>query len=309
MKTGLFLRGIAAICLSVCLHPWAGAQDNESVRSKLPPPDHAEVAYGPFPLNRMDVWLAKSSSPTPVMMYFHGGGFVAGSKENLPASLLAAVLKAGISVVAANYRLAPAAVFPAHYLDCARAIQFTRQSAKDWNIDPSRVVLNGSSAGAGTSLWIAFHPDLADPKSSDPVARQSTHVTCVMISGGQPTYDPREVLKISGPAAAAHPVFRNLYGLKADELNTEKAYRLFEAAAAVTYLTPQAPPVFAYYFESRKPVPPGSRAGSGIHHPNMGYYLKQKMDAVHVECIVRVKEDGGSVLNDEMAFLKLHLGL
>lgn len=295
---------------------WAGlfagaplrAQDSETVRSKLPPPDHANVAYGPHARNVMDVWMAKSAGQTPLLVYFHGGGFATGSKENLPASQLVAALRAGISVAAANYRLSPEVVFPAHYLDCARAIQFARHSAKAWNLDPRRVALTGSSAGGGASLWIAFHDDLVDPKSADPVARESTRVTCVAVSGAQPTYDQRVIRRIIGESAARHRVFTTMYGLKPEDLETEKAFRLFEQAAAVTYLTADDPPVFAYYFEPRAPLAPGGKAGEGIHHPNLGIFLKEKMDALKIECVLRHKDEGNT-LPAQIAFLQKHLGL
>ncbi len=285
------------------------AQDAETGRSKLPPPDHANVAYGPHARNVMDVWLAKSDRPTPLLVYFHGGGFVAGSKENLPAALLAACLRAGISVAAANYRLSPEVIFPTHYLDGARAIQFARHSAKSWNLDPQRVALTGSSAGGGMSLWLAFHDDLADAKSADEVARESTRVRCVVAVAAQPTYDPRDVRKIAGESAARHPVFAMGTGLAPEALDSEKAHRLFEAASAVTYLTADDPPVFAYYSDPRTPVPPGSKAGAGIHHPNFGVFLKEKMDALKIECVLRHKDDGGNVTAAEVAFLRAHFDL
>ncbi len=48
--------------------------------------------------------------------------------------------------------------------------------ADDWNVDKTRVAAYGGSAGAGTSLWLAFHDDLADPKSADPVLRESSRL-------------------------------------------------------------------------------------------------------------------------------------
>ncbi|MCR6630392.1 MAG: alpha/beta hydrolase [Magnetospirillum sp.] len=120
----------AVVCMLAMIGPLMRSQDAESGRSKLPAPTHAEVAYGAHARNVLDVWLADSTAPTPVLVYFHGGGFVTGSKGNLPASVLAAAKREGISVVAANYRLAPEVAFPAHYLDCARVIQFVRHHAR-----------------------------------------------------------------------------------------------------------------------------------------------------------------------------------
>lgn len=303
-------RPVAAfVVLTFGLFALSRAQDSESRHSKLPPASHANVAYGPHALNVMDVWLAQADQPTPLLVYFHGGGFMAGSKENLPAALLTATLRAGISVASANYRLAPKVVFPTHYLDCARAIQFARFSARAWHIDPRRVALTGSSAGGATSLWIAFHDDLAEPKSADPVARESTRVTCVVAVAAQPTYDPRVIRRLVGESAAQHRVFTGMYGLKPDELETNKAHRLFAEAAAITYLTADDPPVFAYYAEPRAPLPTGGKPGEGIHHPNLGVFLKEKMDALKIECLLRHKDDGGNVTANEVAFLARHFGL
>jgi acetyl esterase/lipase len=282
------------------------AQDAETGKSKLPPPDHADVAYGPHARNVMDVWLAKSDQPTPVLIYFHGGGFVGGSKANLPASLLTAALKAGISVIAANYRFSPEVSFPSHYLDCARAIQFARHSAGAWHLDPARVALTGSSAGGGTSLWIAFHDDLADRARVDPVARESTRVSCVVVSGAQPSYDPRVIRQLVGESAARHHVLTSFYGIKADEIDSARAHALYEKASAITYLTADDPAVFAYYSEARTPVAANAKDGAGIHHPNLGLYLKEKMDALGLECVFRHRDQGGGVVAEEIAFLKKH---
>src|SRR5262249_35256618 len=147
------------------------------------PPDRANVSYGPHERNVMDVWNAKSDEPTPLLVFIHGGGFQGGSKEALQPYLLNGCLASGISVVAINYRLSPEVKFPAHYMDCARAIQFARSKAKEWHLDPKRIASSGGSAGAGTSLWIGFHDDMADPNNSDPVLRESTRLSCMVVLG------------------------------------------------------------------------------------------------------------------------------
>ena len=47
----------------------------------------------------------------------------------------------------------------------ARAIQFLRTKAKEWNFNPARIAVIGGSAGAASSLWLAYHDDMADPKA------------------------------------------------------------------------------------------------------------------------------------------------
>ena len=85
----------------------------------------------------------------------------------------------------------PPVEWPLH--DAARALQFVRSKAAEWNIDKQRIGASGGSAGACSSLWLAFHPDMADPKSSDPVARESTRLWCAAVTGAQTTLDPQQM--------------------------------------------------------------------------------------------------------------------
>ena len=94
--------------------------------------------------------------------------------------LLKECLDSGISVVGHHLSLLHPGHRPGPFHDSARAIQFIRSKAKDWNIDPKRIAATGGSAGAGISLWLGFHDDMADPKSDDPVLRQSTRLTCMV---------------------------------------------------------------------------------------------------------------------------------
>ena len=84
----------------------------------------------------MDVWLAKSDTPTPVLVSIHGGGFGKGDKSVSP-ELLRRCLDSGVSVAAITYRFSNQAIAPAQFHDSARAIQFLRHKAKEWNLDPN----------------------------------------------------------------------------------------------------------------------------------------------------------------------------
>ncbi|MBX3440527.1 MAG: alpha/beta hydrolase, partial [Planctomycetaceae bacterium] len=176
--------GILAVLL---LAPsWLTAQDNSEADRRIPP-TYADVKYGPHDRNVMDVWLAPSDRPTPVLVAIHGGGFRVGNKS-VNAGLLRECLAAGISVAAITYRLTDEVIAPAQHFDGARAVQFIRHNATDWNIDPTRIAATGGSAGAGISLWLGFHDDLADPDNADPVLRESTRLTCMAVTDGQSSY-------------------------------------------------------------------------------------------------------------------------
>jgi acetyl esterase/lipase len=139
--------------------------------------------------------------PTPVAFVIHGGGWQGGDKERVDRFVdVAALLKAGISVAAINYRFIKMAeaegIQPpvkAPLDDAARALQFVRSKAAEWNIDKTRIGAAGGSAGACSSLWIAFHDDLADPKSDDPVARESSRLQCAAVTAAQTTLDPQQM--------------------------------------------------------------------------------------------------------------------
>lgn len=283
----------------------AAAQPKGRKSGEKPTPDLA-ARYGPHERNVLDLWKAKSDKPTPLVVYIHGGGFRAGSKETLSPALLDGLLAKGISVMAINYRLSPDVSFPDHYMDCARAVQFARSKAKEWNLDPSRVGSTGGSAGAGTSLWIGFHDEMADAKNADPVLRESTRLKCMAVHGAQSSYDPRVIKEWVGEAAAKHPALQGFFGLKDDELETPRAHKLYESASAINYLTKDDPPVYAFYGEVGE-IPADAKPGHGIHHINFGLRLKEKMDALQIECTIRSRQDRGDPNQEMVAFFAKHL--
>lgn len=165
----------------------------------VPAPTLSGVRYGDHERNILDFWKAESETPTPLVFVIHGGGWTTGSKERLDRFVDAgALLNNGISVVAINYRLMKHAqdVEPpvkAPLEDAARALQYVRSKATEWNIDKNRIAAAGGSAGACSSLWLAYHDDLADPQSPDPVARESTRFCCVSLLYPQTTLDPAQM--------------------------------------------------------------------------------------------------------------------
>ncbi len=142
----------------------AKKQDQSAVDAVKP--TQANVKYGPAERNVLDFYQAKSEQPTPLAIYIHGGGFVGGNKNVAPAQIKM-FHNAGISLAAIHYRFVDGkeVIFPAPQHDGARAVQFLRSKAKEWNIDPKRVACYGGSAGAGISMWLGLHEDLADPKT------------------------------------------------------------------------------------------------------------------------------------------------
>lgn len=310
---------LATFLLTIVAHMPALAQQGSRTRGgvsreKTPPPgyavapDVADIRYGAHERNVLDFWKAKSDDPTPVVVYIHGGGFRGGDKRTLSAGLLRSCLASGISVAAIHYRLSDTAPFPAPMHDSVRAIQFIRSKAAEWNVDPKRIACTGGSAGAGISLWIGFHDDMAKPGSRDPVERQSSRITCMFVQGAQCTYDPRVIKEVVGGRAHEHSALPPFFGLGPGEADTPKAHKIYEESAPINYLTKDDPPVLAVYGDDS---PDDKSPGKGIHNVRFGTYLKEKMDKLGIECTVigpGVGEDQRRMAGGT-DFFKKHFGM
>jgi acetyl esterase/lipase len=189
---------LLTLLLAASLHAQTPAPAPKPAPSPKRAPTVANVPYGAHERQVLDFYKADSPKPTPLLFFIHGGGWVAGDKSGVGE--LQACLNAGISVVSINYRYSwqaqlagvmPPVQWPLE--DAARALQFVRSRALEWNIDKQRIGASGGSAGACSSLYLAFHDDMADPKSSDPIARESTRLWCAAVSGAQTSLDPKQL--------------------------------------------------------------------------------------------------------------------
>jgi hypothetical protein len=189
----------APLLLALALSTSGLAATTDPAPKAKPTPTLADVPYGTHERQVLDFYKASSDAPTPVLLFIHGGGWVNGDKAN-PGSVREC-LAAGISVVSINYRYStqahiagvmPPVKWPLE--DAARALQFVRSKAAEWNLRKDRIGASGGSAGACSSLYLAFHDDLADPKSPDPVARESTRLRCAAVIGAQTSLDPKQLI-------------------------------------------------------------------------------------------------------------------
>jgi len=279
--------------------------------SKESLPTFNDVSYGPDKRNVFDFWQAKSDKPTPVLVFFHGGGFVKGNKSYIWRSLLEDCLASGISVASANYRFVTTDPFPAAMHDGAMAIQFIRTKAKEWNIDPERFAAAGNSAGGNMSVWLATHDDLADKNSKDPFLQQSSRLLCIIGQGAQTTNDPEVILKNIGGSHEVHSSLLAFYGIKSmNEVKNTKTQELVKEASSLCHVTKDDPPLLLYYSseldEKSLPLPETTKQGHVIHHPMFGKLIKDKYDALGLDCQYGVV---GKNMPRMITFLKKHFGI
>ena len=263
------------------------AGKKEQYAGSIPKPTLSEVAYGSHERHVLDFWKAKSDKPAPLVFVIHGGGWSGGSKERLSRFVdTPALLNAGISVVAINYRythnaqgLKPPVKAP--LFDAARALQFVRSKADEWNIDKTRIAAAGSSAGACTSLWLLYHDDLADSESDDPIARESTRLYCAAVNNAQTTLDPQQMKEWTPNSKYGGHAF----GMKSfDQFLTERESILpwIQEYSPYALASSDDPPVYLYY---KGPAPAiGKPQKDPTHTSNFGLKLQERCEEIGLSC-------------------------
>lgn len=112
-------------------------------------PGAQTFSYGPDPLQVMDFWAPAGAKAAPLVLYVHGGGWKRGSKDSAMGNALPGHLRdQGYAFASINYRLVPAATVEQQASDVAQALAYLLARADKLNIDRSKIVITGHSAGA-----------------------------------------------------------------------------------------------------------------------------------------------------------------
>ncbi|MCX5676878.1 MAG: alpha/beta hydrolase [Planctomycetota bacterium] len=118
----------------------------------------------------------KADGPLPLIVWIHGGAWLGGSKNGTPAM---GQLRRGYAVASINYRLSQEAIFPAQIHDCKAAIRWLRAHAKEYNIDPKRIGVWGSSAGGHLVALVGTSGDVKELEGDEGNLDQSSRVQAV----------------------------------------------------------------------------------------------------------------------------------
>ena len=124
--------------------------------------EDVDIAYGPDPRNRLDLYREQNIENAPVLVFVHGGGFIMGDKRSEQGPFYRnvgdfAARHAWIGVVP-TYRLAPAHPWPAGPKDLKLVVEWIRANIARYGGDPERIVLSGQSAGAVHVASYVAHP-------------------------------------------------------------------------------------------------------------------------------------------------------
>ena len=124
----------------------------------------------------LDLYVPKSETPLPVVIWIHGGGWRSGSKGN--AGPARSLVGKGYAVVDVEYRLSGEAIFPAQIQDCKAAVRWVRAKATEYNLDGDHIGVWGSSAGGHLVALLGTSADV-DEFETEANAKYSSRVQAV----------------------------------------------------------------------------------------------------------------------------------
>jgi acetyl esterase len=276
-------------------------------------PTFANLSYGPHERNQLDVWQAAGEGPRPLVIFIHGGGFMNGDKSKWASDKnLKNLLDRGISCAAINYRFRQHAPVQDILRDAARAIQFLRSRAGEWQLDPQRFAAWGSSAGAGTSLWLGSRDDLADPENADPILRESSRVQAVVLNAVQATYNLVRWESFLGPGdpkwwRSANEAAEFYHLSSIEDLTSPAAQAILRECDMLAWIDAGDAPV---YVSNPMPDTPVKDRGHYLHHPAHAREVQKHCQQASIPCCWKESPESPSgSAADPVAFLVEHLSL
>jgi para-nitrobenzyl esterase len=270
---------------------------------------HEDIAYGSDPAMKFDLFRPAATTPTPLIVFVHGGGFTGGDKTSGydagDVKGVKQVLAAGVAYASINYRLLEEVDSEGVLKslgDSRRVLQFIRHHAGELDIDHSRIALRGGSAGAGTSLWLAFHDDMLDAGAMDPVSQESTRVVAVAANATQATYDLVKWstvvfvdygidLMTSVAALGMEQRLASFYGLPTTtdleaQLETPAIVAYRAEVEMLDHMSPDDPPFYVHNTLAEE-VP--SDQGALFHHPYHARALRDRAAEVGIACTAKIE--------------------
>ena len=222
----------------------AGEPASDSTSAE-PARTFADLVYSRTPERELhlDYYLSRAAleRPGPVLVYFHGGGWARGAPPET-ASAFKSYLRQGFSVVTVEYRLAGEAPAPAAVQDARCALHWLNLHAEKLRIDPTRIVLLGTSAGGHLALMAGLLPS---GNALDPEACRNAPRPAAIID----MYGPTDLTKLTSRAGGRHPTVVNWTGAGP---NGEELERLLSPAR---YVSAGAPPIYIVHGDEDPVVP------------------------------------------------------
>jgi hypothetical protein len=238
---------------------------------KTPAPTLANVAYGnDCSRQKLDFWAGSKDSPqpSPALIFFHGGGFVCGSKYY--CRQMREVRERGAAAISVNYRFVRkrGSTVALSMEDSLRALDCVRKNADRWNIDPERIALHGKSSGGCLALWLGMNA---------PVRGITTHNTPTTLDPDYLSeFGKRRIeafLPIWGPMSSTW---------RPSELKSERIQRLIQTYSPLHNVHPDSPPLYLHYTADQPPDHIGWL--HTLHCVRYGELMKERYDQLGLSC-------------------------
>jgi len=222
----------------------------------------------------------KASSPSPVILWIHGGGWSHGRKEQHSPAV--SFLTDGYAVASIDYRLSGEAPFPAQIEDCKAAVRWLRANAAKYNLDADRIGAWGHSAGGHLSALLGTSAGVQELEGNGDNMSYSSRVQAVCDVSG-----PADLLRLyydasdgsTGKRTKATSYIDALLGGPADQ-NKTKAM----AASPITYVSKDDPPFLIIHGKNDSSVP-----------ASQGELLAAALKAAGVETTLEMTSQGHTV--------------
>jgi acetyl esterase/lipase len=232
------------------------------------------VAYGPLPLETLDVCTPVATGTHPGVVMIHGGGWAAGDKGQYTDACKALAAQ-GIVAATLNYRLAPAAVWPAQLVDAQLAVRWLRANANQLSLDVSRLCSWGDSAGGHLAVFLGVDTQIHAGDQAGLLSNQSPAVTTCVVDA----YGPVDLTGTNATSVEAQ-ILQNFIGASAQQ--NPAAYR---DASPLLLVSDRTPPMLIIQGTADTLVP-----------PSQSQALQTALQAHHV-AVQYISYDGGHALS------------
>jgi len=182
----------------------------------------------------LDAWIPEGKGPFPTVIVVHGGGWENGDKGTYVKPLFEPLRNSGFAWFTINYRLAPKYPFPACTDDATRAVEWVKDHAREYKVDPNKIALMGESAGGHIVAYLGAR------------GKGKTKVAAVV-----DFYGVHDLLRREKQRGLTKPVAQLLH---LERIDAEAERRMTEASP-ITYVHKGMPPFLFIHGTEDKAVP------------------------------------------------------
>lgn len=249
-----------------------------------PPADRVAESYGDEKSQCFDLWngdLNQNEGGAPVLVFFHGGGFIGGRR--IYSALLRLAHGQGVTVISAGYRLSSSRKFTIEdsISDAARLVRFLKNNAGEYKIDPQRIAVSGNSAGGVMALSLAVNAQIHKGGEN--------RVVCASCFNSPTFLDPllfQEVMGLPSMEQFGY-LWTKLFNVKSvKDLGSERVKAIVARCSPELQLGEESSPIYLKYAA----VPPENGhsydepLGNILHSPLFGTKFSEVAKEKGVEC-------------------------